>query len=198
MQQSGARILDTRDPADFAKAHLAGSFNIGLGGQYATWAGTILNPEELIVVIAEPGREEEAAKRLGRIGFDRVSGYLRDGIQALEGRPDLVDGWDRIDAATLAEKLSSPSPPLVVDVRGPKERELKHIKGSVNIPLNQLRRRASELPKDRTLAVHCAGGYRSSIAASILQQQGFTEIEELAGGMTAWEAVNQETIGAAT
>ena len=198
MQHSGARILDTRDPADFAKAHLAGSFNIGLGGQYATWAGTILNPEELIVVIAEPGREEEVAKCLGRIGFDRVNGYLRDGIQALEGRPDLVDGWDRIDAATLAEKLSSPSPPLVVDVRRSKERELKHIKDSVHIPLNQLRRRASELPKDRTLAVHCAGGYRSSIAVSILQQQGFTEIEELAGGMAAWEAVNQETIGAAT
>ena len=117
-----------------AKAHLVGSFNIGLGGQYATWAGTVLTPEELIVVIAEPGREEEAAKRLGRIGFDRVSGYLRDGIQALEGRPDLVDGWDRIDAATLAEELSSPSRPLVVDVRGPKERELKYIKGSVSIP----------------------------------------------------------------
>ena len=198
MQQSGAQILDTRAPADFAKAHLVGSLNIGLGGQYATWAGTILTPEELIVVIAEPGREEESAKRLGRIGFDRVNGYLGDGIQALEGRPDLVDGWDRIDAATLAEELSSPSRPLVVDVRGPKERELKYIKGSVSIPLNQLRRRASELPKDRTLAVHCAGGYRSSIAAGILQQQGFTEIKELVGGMAAWEAVNQETIGAAT
>ena len=106
-----------------------------------------------------------------------------------------MDGWDRIDAATLADELSSPSPPLVVDVRAPKEREAKHIKGSVHIPLNQLRGRASELPKDRTLAVHCAGGYRSSIAASILQQEGFTEIEELAGGITAWEANKRQTIG---
>ena len=194
MQQSGARILDSRDPVDFARAHLAGSLNIGLGGQYATWAGTILNPEESIVVIAEPGREEEAARRLGRIGFDRVAGYLRDGIEALEGRPDLVDGWDRIDAATLAEELSAPSPPLLVDVRRSKERELKYIMGSVHIPLSQLKKRACELPQDRTLAIHCAGGYRSSIAASILQQEGFTEIEELAGGIAAWEAVHQETI----
>ena len=149
------------------------------------------------MVIAEPGREEEAAKRLGRIGFARVAGYLRDGVQALEGRPDLVDGWDPIDASTLAKELTSPSPPLVVDVRGPKERELKHIEGSVHIPLDQLRRRASELPRDRTLVVHCAGGYRSSIAASILQQEGFTEAEELAGGITAWETVQQETIEAA-
>ena len=195
MQRSGAQVLDTRDPQDFAKAHLVSSLNIALGGQYATWAGTLLNPEEWIILISEPGREEEAAKRLGRIGFDRVNGYLQEGIQALEQRPDLVDGWDRIDAATLADELLSPSPPLVVDVRAPKEREAKHIKGSVHVPLNQLRGRASELPKDRTVAVHCAGGYRSSIAASILQQEGFTEIEELAGGITAWEANKRETIG---
>ena len=194
LQGSGAQVLDTRDPGDFAKAHLAGSINIGLGGQYATWAGTLLDPEERIALICEPGREEEAARRLGRIGFDRVSGYLGEGIQALEQRPDLVDGWDRVDAATLADELLSASPPLVVDVRAPKERETKHIKGSVHIPLNQLRGRASELPKDRTLALHCAGGYRSSIAAAILQQEGFTEIEELAGGITAWEANKREIV----
>ena len=144
LQGSGAQVLDTRDPGDFAKAHLAGSINIGLGGQYATWAGTLLDPEERIALICEPGREEEAARRLGRIGFDRVSGYLEEGIQALEQRPDLVDGWDRVDAAVLADQLLSASPPLVVDVRAPKERETKHIKGSVHIPLNQLRGRASE------------------------------------------------------
>ena len=194
LQGSGAQVLDTRDPGDFAKAHLAGSINIGLGGQYATWAGTLLDPEERIALICEPGREEEAARRLGRIGFDRVSGYLGEGIQALEQRPDLVDGWDRVDAAVLADQLLSASPPLVVDVRAPKERETKHIKGSVHIPLNQLRGRASELPQDRTLALHCAGGYRSSIAAAILQQEGFTEIEELAGGITAWDANKRETV----
>ena len=122
LQGAGAQVLDTRDPGDFAKAHLAGSINIGLGGQYATWAGTLLDPEERIALICEPGREEEAARRLGRIGFDRVSGYLGEGIQALEQRPDLVDGWDRVDAATLADQLLSASPPLVVDVRAPKEK----------------------------------------------------------------------------
>ena len=187
MQGSGAQLLDTRDPADFAKAHFVDSFNIGLRGQYATWAGTLLDPEAPIVLVSEPGSEEESARRLGRIGFDRVAGYLRDGIQALEERPDLVDGWDRIDPAQLAEQLASPAPPLVLDVRGAAERDHGAIEASLHIPLNQLRRRASEIPTNRRIVVHCAGGYRSAIAASLLQQEGFREIVELSGGIAAWE-----------
>src|SRR4029077_15727458 len=90
LQASGAKILDTRDPTEFASAHLGGSINIGLAGQFATWAGTLLDHQRPIVIIADPGREKEAATRLGRIGFDHVAGYLQDGLRSLESRPELV------------------------------------------------------------------------------------------------------------
>ena len=188
MLKQGAQILDVRDPAEFANAHLTGSLNIGLGGQYATWAGTVLNRARPVVLVAEPGREEEAALRLGRIGFDIVEGYLRDGIHALESRPELVERTERIAPADPAALLESARPPLVLDVRNPPEWKQKHIEGSVSIPLNHLRERLGELPRDRPILVHCAGGYRSAIAASILQQHGFTSLHELAGGLAAWEA----------
>lgn len=190
LKEAGAQVLDVRDPAEFAKAHLAGSINIGLGGQYATWAGTVLDKDEPIVIIAEPGRQEEAAMRLGRIGFDTVLGYLADGIQALETRLDLVDGTQRVDPATARAELGSARPPIVLDVRSVREWRDKRIEGSVNIPLSRLREHLGELPRDRRILVHCAAGYRSSIAASILQQQGVTDLIELTGGIAAWEAAN--------
>src|SRR5947209_3546148 len=95
LQADGAQVLDTRDPTEFAAAHLAGSVNIGLGGQYATWAGTVLNREQPIVIVADPGREHESAIRLGRIGFDHVAGYLKDGLRSLDGRPELTAATER-------------------------------------------------------------------------------------------------------
>ncbi len=198
VQEVGGQVLDTRDPNDFAAAHLAGSINIGLGGQYATWAGTVLSRERPIVVIADPGRENESAVRLGRIGFDHVVGYLKDGLRSLESRPDLTTTTERISAPVAAERLVTPGPtqaaagvpdePLAVDVRTPRERAQKAIARSTNIPLNHLLDRLDELPKDRPLLVYCAGGYRSSIAASLLQRHGFARVSEIAGGITAWEA----------
>src|SRR5687768_11375418 len=173
LQAVGAQVLDTRDPAEFAAAHLAGSINIGLGGQYATWAGTVLNRERPIVIVAEPGREYEAAVRLGRIGFDHIVGYLKDGLLSLASRPELTAITERISASLAAERLAGPQAPLLVDVRAPGEHRQKSVRGSVNIPLNHLTERLEELPKDRPLLVHCAGGYRSSIAASLLQKQGY-------------------------
>ena len=188
MGDAGAQILDVRDPAEYAKGHLAGSINVGLGGQYATWAGTVLDRAKPIVIVAEPGREQEAALRLGRIGFDHVKGYLRSGMEALASRPDLVWPTERISAPMVAEELANADPPLVLDIRNPREWAAKHIEGSVNIPLNHLQERIAEIPRDRRLAVHCAGGYRSSIAASILHQYGITRLIEMAGGLAAWEA----------
>jgi hydroxyacylglutathione hydrolase len=185
---AGAQILDVRDAAEYAKGHLAGSINIGLGGQYATWAGTVLVCSRPIVIVAEPGREQEAALRLGRIGFDRVKGYLRDGMGALAERQDLVWATERVSALMLAEELASGNPPLVMDIRAPREWSAKHVSGSVNLPLAHLRERMEEVPRNRRIAVHCAGGYRSSIAVSILNQYGITNLIELAGGITAWEA----------
>ena len=188
MGDSGAQILDVRDAVEYAKGHLAGSLNIGLGGQCATWAGTVLDRAKPIVIIAEPEREKEAALRLGRIGFDHVTGYLEGGMEALAGRADLVWPTKRASAPEVAEELASVSPPLLLDVRTPREWAAKHVDGSVNVPLNHLQERIGEITRERGIAVHCAGGYRSSIAASILQQYGITNLTEMTGGLAAWEA----------
>ncbi|PYR59331.1 MAG: MBL fold metallo-hydrolase [Acidobacteria bacterium] len=194
LKEVGAQMLDTRDPTEFAAAHLAGSVNIGLGGQYATWAGTVLNRDRPIVIIADPGRESESAVRLGRIGFDHVVGYLTDGLRSLESRPDLTATTERVSAPLAAERLAAADPPLAVDVRTPRECEAKRIKDSVNIPLNHLADRLAELPANRPLLVFCAGGYRSSIAASLLQRHGFTHVTEIAGGFAAWETAHLPVI----
>ena len=186
-----AQILDTRDPADFAAVHLDGSINVGLGGQYATWAGTVLSRDQPIVIIADPGREHESATRLGRIGFDHIVGYLEDGLQSIASRPELTISTERLSAQVAADRVNGQADdgtPVLIDVRAPREREQKRIPGSLSIPLNHLAERTSELPADRPLLVYCAGGYRSSIAASLLQQHGFKHVGEIAGGITAWEA----------
>jgi len=190
LQASGAQILDTREPEEFAAAHLAGSINIGLSGQYATWAGTILSREKSIVILANPGRESESAVRLGRIGFDNVAGYLKDGMQSLESRPDLTKRSERYSAALAAEILGATNAPQLVDVRTPREREQKAIAGSVSLPLNRLEERVGELQRNRPVLVYCAGGFRSSIAASLLQKAGFASVSEIAGGLAAWELAN--------
>jgi hydroxyacylglutathione hydrolase len=188
LQAIGAQILDTRDPGDFAAAHLAGSINIGLGGPYATWAGTVLDREHPIVIIADPGRENEAATRLGRIGFDHVVGYLQEGLHSVKSRPELTVTTERVSAQFAAELLSSSGPPLAIDVRAPRERAQKCIAGSLGAPLNHLTENLGEISRDRPLLVFCAGGYRSSIAASLLQRAGFQRVSEIAGGIAAWEA----------
>lgn len=188
LQGAGAQLLDTREAGEFAAAHLAGSINIGLGGQYATWAGTVLKHDAPIVIVADPGRESESAVRLGRIGFDQVAGYLADGLRSLESHPELTATTERISAPLAAERLAGADPPLAIDVRAPSEREAKHLAGSVSVPLNHLSARLAELPAGRPLLVFCAGGYRSSIAASLLQQHGFSAVSEIAGGIAAWEA----------
>ena len=192
LQAVGAHVLDTRDPAEFAASHLKGSINVGLGGQFATWAGTVLTREHPIVIIAASGREQEATMRLGRIGFDQVVGYLDDGLHSIESRPDLMASTERLSAQVAAERVAGAGPPerapLLVDVRTPGERKQKRIPGSVGMPLNHLAERAAELPANRPLLVFCAGGYRSSIGASLLQRHGFTDVSEIAGGIAAWDA----------
>lgn len=190
LQAADAQILDTRNPDEFAAAHLAGSINIGLGGQYATWAGTVLGRDHPIVIIADPGREAESATRLGRIGFDHIVGYLQDGLHSLESRPELVTFTERLSAPFAAELLRSSEPPLAIDVRAPRERDQKYIAGSVSFPLNNLAKNFEKIPRDRPLLVYCAGGYRSSIAASLLRRSGFDSVGEIAGGVAGWEAAS--------
>ena len=184
----GAQLLDTRDSAEFEGAHLRGALNVGLGGSFATWCGTLLDPDRPVVIVAEPGREHEAAMRLGRIGFDTVAGYLAGGMLELDGAPELVERTERITAASLAEQLASPVPPAVLDVRAPGEWRISHIDGAINVPLSQLRDRIDEIPRDRELVVYCESGYRSAIAISLLRRAGLSEVANLVGGLGAWGA----------
>ena len=191
LQADGAQVLDTRDGAKFDAAHLKGSINVGLGGSYATWCGTILDPEKAIVLIAEPGREVEAATRLGRIAFDTIAGYLAGGMESLSDDPNLIDRIERITAGSLAEQLTSPAPPVLLDVRAPGEWEQERIEAAVNVPLSRLPERLDSLPRDRQIVVHCASGYRSAIAAGLLERAGFEDVADLVGGLGAWTSAMQ-------
>lgn len=195
LKDIGAQMVDVRDPADFAGGHLVDSLNIGLGGKFATWAGIILDQERPIVIVAEPGREKEAVMRLGRIGFDQVAGYLQDGMASLQSRLDLVRRTDRIAAATLGEQLTTSQPPQVLDVRTEQEWQENRIDDSLNIPLPHLVERLNEVPRNRTLVVNCASGYRSSIAASLLAKHGIATVMDLVGGYEAWQKTWGRLVG---
>ena len=187
LQAREVQVLDTREPTEFASAHLAGSLNIGLDGQFATWAGTVLDHNHRIVIIADPGREREAALRLGRIGFDRVAGFLENGMLSLHDRSDLTESTERLSPQLAAAQTTSEEPPLLIDVRTPNEYGMKHVTGSLNVPLSRLAQWDGPLA-DRRVVVLCAGGYRSSIAASMLRRLGIDGVSEVAGGLAAWEA----------
>ena len=189
LANDGVTIVDTRDADAWAAGHLAGSLNIGLGGQYATWAGTVLDRNGRIAIVSEPGMEAESAMRLGRIGYDRVAGYLKDGAGAWKDRPEHVATSRRAGPWEIAAQLAGPDAPLVVDVRSTREFAAGHIEGSVNVPLNQLMKEAAKLPSDRTLAVICRTGYRSSLAASLLARIGIRSTIDIAGGWVAWQAM---------
>jgi rhodanese-related sulfurtransferase len=190
----GAQLLDTREPVKFEGAHLRGSVNVGLSGSYATWCGTLLDPQRPIVLVAEPGREVEAATRLGRIAFDTVAGYLAGGMQSLADDPALVERIERITAAGLAERLAASDPPMLLDVRARSEWEQERIESAVNVPLSRLLDQLGTLPRDHAIVVHCSTGYRSAIAASLLQRDGYPDVADLVGGMAAWESAAREPV----
>jgi rhodanese-related sulfurtransferase len=192
-QKSGAQVVDVREAIDFEGASLKGAINIGLKGKYATWAGSLLSHDTPIVVIGDHD-DEEAVMRLGRIGFDNVAGYLKDGMEALDAHPELIQTVPRITAAALAEQTEQQTGPFILDVRSEKEHGIVHIERSHNIPLTHLRERLSEVPADRPVVVHCEGGYRSAIACSILANAGRTNISDMVGGIKAWIATKLPTV----
>jgi len=195
LQRHGVQLLDTRDPGEFAAAHLRGAINIGLGGSYATWAGTLLDRERPIVIVSDPGAERESALRLGRIGFDHVIGYLDGGLAGAASRPDVIAETTRVSPERAAELLAAHDDRRMLDVRAASERAAGAIERSTHAPLQRLLDQVRDLPKNTPLIVHCAGGYRSSIAASLLQREGFGDVSELAGGITSWQAGGLPTTG---
>ncbi|WP_209498840.1 rhodanese-like domain-containing protein [Streptomyces sp. PvR006] len=186
LRRSGAVVVDARSPQDFAAGHLRGAVNVPADGRFAEQAGSVLDPAAELVVIAPENREEEVVTRLARIGFDRVAGSLRDPEDALAALADEVSPASRLTAAQLRAALGSERPPLVVDVRTHGEREANgFLDDALHIPLSELPRRTDELPADRPLVVHCAGGHRSSIAASLLRHRGFQDVSDVLGGHAA-------------
>lgn len=188
LQAAGAQLLDVRDANAHAAGHPRGAVNVGLNGNFASWCGTLLEAEKPIVILADPGREKEAAVRLGRIGFDRVAGFIAGGIEACAKRPGLLRRARRFSPQELRAELAAAAPPLVVDVRTPGERDQGGIEKSIHVPLNRLLRSLAEVPRDRELVTVCKGGYRSSSAASLLRLHGYENVADLTGGMDAWHA----------
>jgi glyoxylase-like metal-dependent hydrolase (beta-lactamase superfamily II)/rhodanese-related sulfurtransferase len=183
---AGAILVDGRTPEEFALGHLRGAVNIGLGGRYAEFAGSVVTPDADIVLMTEPGDELEGKNRLARIGFDRVIGYLDEPDRVMFTHRDDVEVASRLTASALGERMAEVPELQLVDVRNPGEADAGMIPGAVNIPVGQLPDRVGELDPRKPTVVYCAGGYRSSVAASLLRLHGFADISDVLGGYGAW------------
>jgi glyoxylase-like metal-dependent hydrolase (beta-lactamase superfamily II)/rhodanese-related sulfurtransferase len=193
-QQAGAVVVDTRDPQEFAAGHLAGSLCVPADGRFAETAGSVVRPDQDVVVVAAQDREEEVAVRLARIGFDRVVGYLREPQAALLAAPERTARASRVTAGQLAAALHGPTAPVVLDVRNAGELADGAIFHARHIPLAQLARRLDEVPPDRPVVAYCAGGYRSAVAASLLRRAGWTDVSDLIGGYAAWSLTRPQPV----
>ncbi|MFF3006852.1 rhodanese-like domain-containing protein [Kitasatospora sp. NPDC057940] len=190
---AGAVVLDARSPQDFGAGHIRGAINVPIDGRFAEQAGTVLTPDSTLAIIAPQDRENEVITRLARIGFDRIAGYLRNPDNALPALADDLTPAGRLTADQLRTALTGDQPPTVLDVRTCGERETGSIEGSLHIPLAELPTRLAEIPADHPLLVHCAGGHRSSIAASLLRHHGHPDVSDLLGGYGAWHALTHPT-----
>lgn len=189
-QAAGAVVIDTRDARDFAAGHLRGAVNVGIGGRFAEYAGDVARHDDRIVLVGDPGTELEARVRLGRIGFDTVIGYLDDPLRAFVDRPEVVIQSSRVTAGALAEVLASTPGLRVVDVRNSGEIEATGmVPGAESLPLPVLLDRLGGQDREAPTVVYCAGGYRSSIAASALAAAGVHDVSDLVGGFEAWAAL---------
>jgi hydroxyacylglutathione hydrolase len=189
-QRGGAVILDTRPAQEFGAAHVPGSIQIGLAGQYASWAGILVGLGPEIVLVTETGQSaQESRLRLARVGMEKVVGYLGGGIAqwSREGLP--VEQIGQISVEELNRQLEDGHAGMqVVDVRRPAEWSEGRIRQAVLKPLNRLTGMLDDLDRGRPVAVHCKSGYRSSIAASLLQRAGFPDVLNVVGGFDAWRA----------
>ena len=187
MQRGGHLVVDTRPASQFGNGHIPGSLNIGLGGQFASWAGSLLKPEVPLLIVAEDfDSVRDARTRLARVGLEKVSGYLKDGVLAWHEAGLSLATIEQISVEELQHRIEEKSVEAIIDVRRAPEWDAGHIEGAVHLPLNHLTESALSLNRDAKTAVLCAGGYRSSIACSLLQQLGFRNIANVVGGMTAW------------
>ncbi|MEQ8718766.1 MAG: rhodanese-like domain-containing protein [Acidimicrobiales bacterium] len=189
--EAGAMLVDGRSAEEFARGHLRRAVNVGLEGRYAEFAGSVIPADVDIVVFVDPGFETEARNRLARIGFDRVLGYVEYPLTVLAEHPDQVQIGSRLTASEFEERRGEVDGLQVVDVRNPGEFALGSIPDAVSVPVGQLPARLDELDRDAPTVVFCAGGYRSSVAASVLRQAGFVDVSDIVGGYGAWQEILQ-------
>ena len=189
--ETGALVLDTRKPEEFAKGFVPNSINIGIDGNFAPWVGALIpDIKQTILFVADEGREEEVVTRLARVGYDHAIGYLKNGFKSWKAAGKEVDTISSISAEEFANQYERNNAIKVVDVRKPGEYQSEHVETAQNAPLDYLNEHLAELPKSEDMYLHCAGGYRSMIAASILKARGFDNVVNVEGGFKAIAETN--------
>lgn len=180
--ESDVLVLDTRQAAEFAKGFIPNSINIGLDGNFAMWVGEMIHDiKQNILLVTDLGKEAESMIRLSRVGYDHTIGYLKGGFEAWSKTGREIDTINRISASTLEKELVAKKI-LVIDVRKKSEFESEHLVDAINIPMHEINQHLAEFPKNQTFILHCAGGYRSIIAGSILKQRGWDNFVDVVGG----------------
>lgn len=183
--ETGALVLDTRDAEDFAKGFIPNSINIGLEGSFAQWVGEMIpDIQQEILLVTYADKEEEAITRLSRVGYDNTIGFLKGGFDTWKKSGKDFEVTHRITVDEL-KKAMDDEKPLIIDVRKKSEYDSEHVIGAINVPLNEINQHLSQFPKDRSFVLHCAGGYRSMVAASILKQRGWNDFADVIGGFEA-------------
>ncbi len=185
MEDESVLLLDVRGPQVFCKGFIPGSVNIGLKGDFAPWAGTLITDmKQRIALVTEPGQEEEAVTRLARVGYDGVVGYLEGGFESWDKSGNEIDQIESISAEQFAE-LASDKKVNTIDVRKPTEFQSEYLEAATSAPLHELNQHMSAFKTGENNYIHCAGGYRSMIAASILKSRGIHNVIDIAGGYNA-------------
>lgn len=186
LRAKGAQVVDVRNDAAVEQGTMVGAYHVPLQGSFATWAGALLPLDQDIIVLADPGTEQEAVVRLLRVGLDRVRGFLAGGIDALRTHPELRQRTPQMSLDDLRQRLADNKATVVLDVRTPTEWAAGHIEGALHIPLIELEKRVGEVPKDRDVAIVCRTSNRSASAVSVLRRAGLHNIVHVLEGMSKW------------
>ncbi|HEU5144482.1 MAG TPA: rhodanese-like domain-containing protein, partial [Dermatophilaceae bacterium] len=187
--EAGAKIIDAREVTEFAAGHLRGAINVPVDGRMAETVGMVVKPDDTIILMAPEGEEQEAAVRFARIGYDHVVGFVPRPEAYLIDHQDRVVHASRLTPVQLADAASDENVQLI-DIRNAGETEGGMIPGARNIPLAQLSRRLDEVDASRPVVLYCAGGWRSSVGASLLRSKGFTDVSDVLGGFAGWHATS--------
>ncbi|MPR31887.1 MBL fold metallo-hydrolase [Salmonirosea aquatica] len=184
--ETGALVLDTRDAQNFADGFIPNSINIGIDGSFAPWVGTMIpDIKQTILLIADPGREEEVITRLARVGYDYTIGYLAGGFEAWQRAGKEIDHIDSIAASEIPDQLKQDPSLSILDVRKASEFDSEHVISAENIPLDYINEHLAEIDKHKNYLVHCASGYRSMIFISVLRARGYHNLIDVRGGFKA-------------